>query len=468
MSRTDWQGSYLFVADSEEHLLALDIGDPAAPRLVGDLEMVGSNTKDVFVAGDLGCVAVDWSIAIITASHPETAPLIGRADTPGIAMGATSVGRYAYVADWTSGVQVVDLLDSAQPQIVGNVPVPYYALDVLVSNGHVFVAAGPSGLLVLDASEPAAPVMIGALETGGNAQTLAMDGEILYVMAGTAGLLILDVSDPANPRILSGVDTPGTGENFTLEGTYAFVADAASGLQVIDVSDPEAPVIVSSFWTIAEAVDVAVEGAHAYVAIASPDTQGILSVDIQDPWHPGLLHLLETSGNPGRIDLAHGTLHAALGDLQVFLIDEPGFVRRAWFTDLPRDAKDVRNSGGRLLVSDGEAGLLIYPADCPSPADVAESDGAGARGSLHAFPNPSGRDVVIRLLARRSGAASLGIYDVGGREVRRIATGRLEAGSHDFHWDGRSASGVPVPAGVYFVKARTPEGSNAIRQVIAR
>ena len=52
-----------------------------------------------------------------------------------------------------------------------------------------------------------------------------------------------------------------------------------------------------------------------------------------------------------------------------------------------------------------------------------------------------------------NGPATLAIYDVSGRLVRRI-TGDLGAG---FVWDGRDGEGRPVPAGVYVHRVATRE-----------
>lgn len=44
----------------------------------------------------------------------------------------------------------------------------------------------------------------------------------------------------------------------------------------------------------------------------------------------------------------------------------------------------------------------------------------------------------------------LTVYDILGREVRTVISGRLSSGSHTINWDGRNARGQRVPAGVYF------------------
>src|SRR5688572_24379281 len=56
----------------------------------------------------------------------------------------------------------------------------------------------------------------------------------------------------------------------------------------------------------------------------------------------------------------------------------------------------------------------------------------------------------------------LSIYDGRDLRVREIRSkGVLPAGDHELRWDGRAASGHPVPpeAYVYILEARTPSGA---------
>ena len=44
------------------------------------------------------------------------------------------------------------------------------------------------------------------------------------------------------------------------------------------------------------------------------------------------------------------------------------------------------------------------------------------------------------------------MYDVLGREVSVLADGDYYPGIHSVAWDGRTASGSPVPSGAYYVR----------------
>ncbi|MEW6041214.1 MAG: hypothetical protein AB1633_06800, partial [Elusimicrobiota bacterium] len=57
----------------------------------------------------------------------------GYYDTPGFACGVAISGNYAYVADWDSGLQVIDIANPASPQLVGSYDTPDWANSVAIS-----------------------------------------------------------------------------------------------------------------------------------------------------------------------------------------------------------------------------------------------------------------------------------------------------------------------------------------------
>ncbi len=46
------------------------------------------------------------------------------------------------------------------------------------------------------------------------------------------------------------------------------------------------------------------------------------------------------------------------------------------------------------------------------------------------------------------------IYDLAGREVRRLADRAFAAGPHELRWDGADDQGRRLARGVYFVRLR--------------
>jgi len=76
--------------------------------------------------------------------------------------------------------------------------------------------------------------------------------------------------------------------------------------------------------------------------------------------------------------------------------------------------------------------------------------------------NPNARIATIGFGLESAKPVRLAIYDVAGREVRRLVDSDLPAGVHARDWDGRDASGRVVAAGVYF--ARLAAGDRVLTQ----
>ncbi len=94
-----------------------------------------------------------------------------------------------------------------------------------------------------------------------------------------------------------------------------------------------------------------------------------------------------------------------------------------------------------LKSSVGEQMTAVQTATIARPAQYRLGD---------SYPNPFNPAVVIPLdLATDAAGVSLRVYDVLGRRVRQVWRGLLQAGSHQFTWDGRDEAGKAVAAGVY-------------------
>jgi hypothetical protein len=100
---------------------------------------------------------------------------------------------------------------------------------------------------------------------------------------------------------------------------------------------------------------------------------------------------------------------------------------------------------GQNVRPDGSLGgdLTAVPAT-PAPA-----------ASLSAWPNPFNPSTALSLRLAAAGPARLSIHDARGRAVRVLADAEFPAGESLLHWDGRDATGAPMPTGLYFARVST-------------
>lgn len=147
---------------------------------------------------------------------------------------------------------------------------------------------------------------------------------------------------------------------------------------------------------------------------------------------------------------------------------------------IPPTAEEVR-----LAV--GVSNICEVWGDCPGPNTDASPyfdnvrfavfDTAGAvTGVGEDLPDPGRlairlRDAVARDAARFAlrgsveGEATVAVFDVAGREVRRLYAGPLPGGTLELTWDLRGWTGRPVASGVYFVRA-VGRGSMALARIV--
>lgn len=91
---------------------------------------------------------------------------------------------------------------------------------------------------------------------------------------------------------------------------------------------------------------------------------------------------------------------------------------------------------------------------------------SGTVSRLKVFPNPLRHAATIELAASVSGSVRLGVYDVQGREVRRLWDGSVD-GQKRFTWNGTGRGGARVAPGIYFVRLETVRKTERLKIVVA-
>jgi hypothetical protein len=250
----------------------------------------------------------------IYGGDPETKGSCGLSDPHGVYVS----GNYAYVADYSSGLRVIDITDPANPSVVGTCDTPGFANGVYISGNYAYVADDHSGLQVIDISNPANPFVIGSYNPAGVAYGLYVSGNYAYVADYVAGLRIIDITDPADPSFVGGYDTPGNAYGVYVSGGYAYVADGSEGLQVIDISNPANPYKVGSYNTAGSSRGVYVSGEHAYIA---DNNWGLQIVNISNPANPSITGACGTPGAAEGVFVSDEYAYVADGNAGVQVID---------------------------------------------------------------------------------------------------------------------------------------------------
>ena len=339
---------------------------------------------------------IQSTLHIVDVSNPANPTLAGSCKTPGGAQDIYVSGHFAYIVsndlnqedgNEDAGLQVVNLLDPANPTIVGSLDMDE-PLFVYVSGTNAYVSLddrydAPGGLQIVDISDPANPLLISTYSPL-SANGIYISGNYAYVCNDFHGLLILDISDPQNLITKGSCDTSGRAYNLTVSGNYAFVANLNSGVSVINIADPANPINVSKFPDVWQARDIYVNSNSAFVA---DGTEGLKMIDISDPTNPIFIARFDQSYLPWVDDVsASGSyVYLACSELGLQIIDTSN-------TSDPSVIGECRPGGGRSVYVSGNyayvGDLQVIDVSEPSnPIVVGSSNKSGSCEDIYVSAN---------------------------------------------------------------------------------
>ena len=134
------------------------------------------------------------------------------------------MGNYAYVADRSSGLQIVNISNPTAPLLAGSYDTPGGARRFRPRQLRL---RGGLGLRLADCRTfPIRPrrSLTGSYYTPDYARGVAVSATTPTWRIGS-GLQVIDISNPAAPRWAGGYDTPGEPMAWPSRADYAYVAD---------------------------------------------------------------------------------------------------------------------------------------------------------------------------------------------------------------------------------------------------
>ena len=452
-------GNYAYIG-VQTRLVILDITSPVAPVVVGQTMITTDLVAGLAVSSGYAYVANgSRGLRVLNVNNP-TAPIeVGYYDTPGYASDVTISDGYAYVADGTSGLRVVNVSNPTAPVEVGFYDTPGGAAAVTVVGDYAYVADGTNGLRVVSVSNPAMPTEVGFYDTPGLARDVAVSGGYAYVADDDDGLRVINVDNPAMPIEVGFYETP-TYEflnGVTVIDDYAYVAATSTGIIVVNVSNPATPVETGSHSTPGQAMDVAVSGGYAYVA---DYWGGLRVIDVRDPETPIETGSHYTLGTPYSAAISGRYAYVADDSNGIRVVDLTNLTMPmvSGFYDTPGNARGIAVSGGYAYVADGSSGLRIVDINNPAiPFEVGFCDTPGYASSVaisgaHVFVADQSGGLRVVNISNPAAPIEVGFYDTPGS-----ALGITVSGSYAYVADGTSGLRVvnisnpatPVEVGFY-------------------
>jgi hypothetical protein len=397
---------FAYVVDGSSGLHVINVSTPAEPSLEASMEAVGYahgisiRDNHAFVGNTIDA---DFQILDISDPAAPTQVTTLKYGFPNEGWDVTIDGNVAYIVDHFSGIFVVDITDTANPEVLGAYRTPQFMVGLHINDGRAFTLGQEGfGLTIVDVSNPSEPAFLSrfnaryslrfpagvttwrnyayvterrrsAIVDFGNvaepnsvsvvpvpetARAIQARSGYAYVTADNAGFFVMDVSDPAAVTVEGSVEMPGFSYGVALDGNHAYLANSEYGLKIINIADPSAPTLISSLKTPDNAYGVAVGGNHAYIADGE---SGLQIVDVSDPASPAIVGNLVLGGFVNSVALSGNVAYVTDEDFGLHKVDisDPTHPVLVASFDTPGEPTDVAVVGEYVIVNDAFSLIVL-------------------------------------------------------------------------------------------------------------
>jgi len=289
------ENEMLYSGNRQDGLVIVDITDPSAPVVQGEIEGVIDTNERIIVKDQIvyfsNHIGINGVMKIVDASNPEQPELLSE-------------------IQFESTIYDFDLHDSL----------------LYVANGFF------NPPQIFDVSNPANPVEVEFLSGIGNAAGISINGDIAYIATYSDFLYRFDISDP------SAIVALGSQEiNYTSRHVYAGDQFAVIGLDVYSVLDDGSISFLTQLpHPQGELRDLLVIGNRVYTASRG---QGVYIFELSDPAEPVRLaqYIPELNNSVYDIAVVGDTLYLPRQNQGVQLLDLSGMCSTDCHADLNGD-----------------------------------------------------------------------------------------------------------------------------------
>lgn len=480
----------------------IDISHPASASVVSSQEIatdirgldISETEKKAYVIGSYPhrLTAIDISSPTNPKILPTPESIVGNADLQDIVVS----GGYAFIADGTAGLRIVDLRNPDQPIHVKDIDLEGRAFAIHQSKDklHVHVeqqyfnvvdarnqnepklafserytSAYPTASIVIrdkkaylksnefkiyDLSDPSHPKQLNTISA--EVDSIQVQGKYLYSTIGEIGLLVYDISDFANPRKVATVSFPkGIPRDLSVDGSWAVgISNVPYSINIIDISNPEKPVPKESYIFEKYPSTVAVKENYVYVARGK---DGVDIFKIKE----GVPELIKNMGGKGytqSVAVRENKAFVVREGIEIFDVTDHHNPLLADKIKVEGEALRIAVDGEQIYVANGFSGVGIIPYRTSS-TQTTSSDTSLPQTSFRQSPEiPSDAE---RATLPECAEKHFSVFPVDLSKVYEIAPlGSVNPPGHTFptehtylHFQagGTSTTTYPLsaPAGVY-------------------
>ena len=152
-------------------------------------------------------------------------------------------------------------------------------------------------------------------------------------------------------------------------------------------------------------------------------------------------------------------------DLTVLLPGQ-GSIVRIYLENIPGGAQDSATLCFQTAILASRGGISL--AVRTESVTFGKAHPAENHVQLNNYPNPFNPSTSISFQLKQAGDVDLTIYDLRGRNVVKLISGRLAAGWHNVQWNGTSERSVDLPSGLYICRLLVDGRSTARKMILGR
>lgn len=452
----DAQGNYVYLGRDNsggDHLIIVDVTDPANPTLAGSLNVATSIT-DLKVSGDYAYISTihnTQEIMIVDISTPSSLSIDYTYDTAtgGNATGVHVENDRLYVTTESGGgdeFYLFDITTPLTPTLLDSYDggsVSYNAVFVNTTDQVAYVGSSDDSgeVVALDLSTESAIALLDTLdlESTHNVDSIygSADGDYLYVGRHVSGTFPeLYTIDTSTPSSLSQLDSDEMGDDVhatLVSEDYLLLAMDDLGLFVMDISSPADPIYINDYTDVEDINDVTVLSGYVYAG-TNGDTSysNMLVFEPATGWVcPTLVSEYDQSGNtnPYDIFLVSDTAYivrdsGTTNELEIVDVTDRENPSLLGSLNLGADANDIVVSGNYAYIATDGNELMVVDISVPSSLSIDGSYNApgGANGEsvwvsgdrvILGRASTGGDDIYLLDISTPTSPTYLDSYDTG-------------------------------------------------------
>jgi hypothetical protein len=421
----------------------------------------------------IALISIIMVLMALGEARGQNVELVGSCNLPGWGIDIFELGNYAYVAEYSNGLQIIDISNPAAPIFAGSYDTPDHAYGVYVRDSIAYVANGQTGLLIINVSAPSNPVLIGNYNTPGEAFDVVVQDDYAYVADNFSGIQIVNISDPENPNLVGSYDT-GAPNNVFVSGAYAYTTEVDSYggdnygyLYILGVEEPVNPHLSGSYYFHARPWGVSVLGNYAYLACSWSYSwpSNLMTLNIGNPSQPQFVGAFILPDEPRNIQIVDSFAYLADMDSGVVIIDisNPAHPTKAGSYITPDPTWNVYVNDSYIYATDLNPSTFYVLHFTLTGIDEINPTPNNSFSLSQSYPNPFNAQTTISYSMPKASDISLDIFDILGCKIATLQSGHQEAGEHSVIWNAGDK-----PSGIYFYRLKAGEREETNRMVLIK